>query len=194
MFPVVRVEGTTVEPFLERIAAELADADDIPEGVLESGLAQIDREAWRRAVESWSVPYADRWHSLVEAAGAGNHGDDRVHHRLAPGVVLPPQLVWSIDEAMAAAVAQSGRRRSRARTDAVERVAYALMAFEHVVRTRRLCRRLDAELPVARFRAASEFLAGAVERVDRDLGAARAATAALLVAYVEELHHLDKVT
>ena len=223
MFPAVRVDGTTVEPFLERIAAELPDEDDIPDGVLESGLTQIDRETWRRCVESWSVPYADRWHSLVEAAGDVDQAerglvlgalrvgiaerqstppdlfaqleDGRLTApHLALAVVLPPQLVWSIDEALAAATGQGGRRRSRARTSAVERVAYALMTFEHVGRTRRLCGRLGAELPVAAFRAASELLAGAIERVERDLDAARAAAVALLVAYVEELHRFDKVT
>jgi hypothetical protein len=223
MFPAVRVQGPSVEPFLERIAGELPDEDDIPEALLESGLAQIDREEWQRTVESWTLPYADRWQSLVTAAGDVERAEQALlvgalrvgiaerqptpHDRfalledgrlssphLALAVVLPPQLVWSIDEANAASVARHGRRRPRARMDAVERVAFALMTFEHIVRTRAVCRRLARELPVAAFPTASNVLAGATRGVEQDIDLARSAAAALLVAHVEELHHFHNVT
>jgi hypothetical protein len=113
---------------------------------------------------------------------------------LALAVVLPPQLVWSIDEANAASVARDGRRRPRARIDAVERVAYALMTFEHIARTRAVCLRLARELPVAAFPNASELLAGATHGVEHDIHLARTTAAALLVAHVDELHHFHNVT
>src|SRR5207253_1588183 len=101
---------------------------------------------------------------------------------------------WSVDEGRAAAVARDGHQRARGRIQAIEEVAYALMTFDHVRRTRHLAAALARELPVSGLTTASRLLAAAAERVAREVEAARATAAALLVAYVEELHHIHKVT
>jgi hypothetical protein len=106
----------------------------------------------------------------------------------ALSVVLPPMFVWSVDEARAAQVAAS-HRVGRRRTDAVEEVAYALMTFPHVERTTALVARLAAELPFARLRRATRTLEHGCEEVARGLDAARATTAALLIAYAEQRRH-----
>ena len=110
----------------------------------------------------------------------------------ALALALPSLFVWSRDEAAAAEVAAAYSKR-RERTAAVERVAYALMTFAHVGRTRTLARRLASELPIVELREASRILAGACDEVERDVGAARAATAGLLVAYVEQFSASNKI-
>jgi hypothetical protein len=220
LFPAVRVETSAVDAFVERVAAELPDEDDVPEGVLDSGLSQVGPDETRRAVETWSRPYADRWASLVTAAGDVEAAEralvigalriaiaerqrtphdvlkqlenGRLEHSpyAALAVVVPPSFVWSVDEAHAAAVVRDAHRRPRARFNAVEEVAYALMTFGHVHRTRGLVATLARELPVPELPTASRVVAAAAERVAQDLDGARATTAALLIGYAEELRHI----
>jgi hypothetical protein len=98
-------------------------------------------------------------------------------------------FVWSVEEARAAQVAAESQRNERRRTDAVEEVAYALMTFPHVQRTSALVAMLAAELPFAGLPEASRTLAHGCDEVERSLDAARATTAALLIAYVEQRRH-----
>lgn len=216
MFPSVRVTGGEVDAFADRMAVEHATDDDVPESTLEHGLALVDGEARRRVIELWAVPYADRWASLVHASGDADAAERallagalraaiaerqptprelvepleggalRRSPFAALSAVLPPMFVWSVDELRAAQVAASQQRKPRHGMDAVEEVAYALMTFPHVERTSAMAARLAAELPFAGLPEASRTLAHACDEVDRSLDAARATTAALLIAYVEQ--------
>jgi hypothetical protein len=215
MFPAVRPFGSEIEAFVDRTALA-QPTDDVSDAALEAGLELLDDEEHRRIVELWSDPYADRWASLTFAVGdvgaaeralvVGSLKASIAERQSTPcelvapleggglrrsplaalSAVVPAALVWSIDEARAAHVAAS-HRRMRAGMDAIEGVAYALMTFTHIQRTSALAARLALELPFAGFPEASQTLSSACEEVERSLDAARAATAALLIAYVEQL-------
>jgi hypothetical protein len=215
MFPAVRVSESDLEAFIAE-TARVYPNDDPPESVIKEGLADISTAERRRVVNLWAEPYADRWASMTHAAGDVEAAEEALligalraavaERQTTPtelvrpldggglrrspfaalAVVLPPALVWSIDEARAAKVAGS-QRRERARMDAVEGVAYALMTFAHIRRTTALAARLASELPFEVLPRASKTLSDACTDVERSLDAARTATAALLVAYVEQL-------
>lgn len=214
LFPSVRIQGRRIEAFAEKAAVACSDHDP-PAAVLADGYALVDARE-RRVVESWAEPYADRWQSLTETAadrGAAERAlvvgavraaiaerqttprdlvelleDGRLRRTpfAALAVVVPAPFVWSRDEAEAAAVAATHAKR-RGSSAAVEGVAYALMTFTHVTRTRTLLRRLASELPIAELPEASRILSSVCAEVARDLAAARAATAALLMGYAEQL-------
>jgi hypothetical protein len=215
LFPSARLRGEEIDAFAEKAAAAYPAADP-PGDVLEEGLALVTVTERRRLVDSWVEVYADRWHSLTETA-AGRDAAERslvkgalrvaIAERqgspwksaevledgglrrsplAALALVLPALFVWSRDEAAAAEIAAEYSRRRR-RSVAVERVAYALMTFAHVGRTRRLARRLGSELPIIELPQASKILSKACDEVEGDIDAARAATAALLIAYVEQV-------
>jgi hypothetical protein len=215
LFPSVRLQGDEIDAYAERAAAACPD-DDPAEDLLEVGLALVAAPERKRLVDSWAEPYADRWQSLTETAAyddaaeralvkgalrcaiaerqASPHavvevledGKLRRSPLAALGLVVPSLFVWSRDEAAAAEVAAAHSKR-RERTEVVERVAHALMTFAHIGRTRKLARRLASELPIVDLPQASKILAAACDGVERDVEAARAATAALLIAYVEQL-------
>lgn len=218
--------GRRSEALLEEVAARHPRSDEIPGKELEDGLALLGEAQRGCVVALWAEPYADRWHSLAAAAmdipaaeralviGALRAGigerqptprdliESLENMRLyrsphaALAVVVPPQFVWSIDEARAAGVVHRSHRKPRARMDAVEEIAYTLMSFEHVCRTRFLCERLAAELPLDGVPRACTMLASACDDVRRDLTAARAVCAALLISYVElrALHQSGQLT
>ncbi len=215
LFPSVRLHGEEIDAFAERAAAAYPD-DDPPGGLLEEGVALVDAPEWRRLVDSWAEIYADRWQSLTETAADRDAAeaalvkgalraaiaerqatplslvevleDGRLRSSpfAALALVVPSLLVWSRDEAAAAGIAATHAKR-RERSAAVEKVAYALMSFAHISRTRRLARGLAFELPIVELPEASKVLSAACDEVERDVDSARAATAALLVAYVEQL-------
>ena len=216
LFPGLRPRGSAVEDFLDRIAATHPGDDELPD-VLVGGVDLLGDSERRRLIESWAGPYEDRWHSLVNASGdvAGaeralcvgalraavaerqptprgllatlESGALRRSPFAALGLALEPALVWSYDEARAASTAQEGRRRWKERSRVVEEVAYALMTFDHVRRTRTTAARLGAELPAEGLPIASELLGTACAEVVRDDSAARSVAAALLLGYVERL-------
>ena len=216
LFPAVRARGDEVERFLAAAAAEHPTPDDVPAEVLQEGLALLGDDERERIVELWTLPYEDRWQSLTAAAAnipaaeralvmgalrAGiaerqptpaevvellEGGRLRRSPLAALALVIPPPYVWSVDEASGACAAMQGRRRSRKRMDVVESVAYALMSFEHVRRVRSLCARVAGELPFAGLPRSSLLLRGACADVRREAPAARAAAAALLIAYAEQ--------
>ena len=215
LFPAVRFQGEEIDAFAERAAA-VYPGEEPPRELLEEGLALVDPRELRRLVDSWVDSYADRWQSLTETSANPDaaeralfrgalraaiaerqatprevvevveDGELRRSPLAALALVLPPQLAWSRDEAAAAEVAALHSNR-RERSQAVEGVAYALMTFDHVGRTRRLARKLACELPIAELPEASKILSAACEDVESEIDAARAATAGLLIAYVEEL-------
>jgi hypothetical protein len=215
LFPSVRIQGEVIDAFAERAAAATLD-DDPGDELLEEGLALVEVPEWRRLVDCWVEVYADRWQSLTETAAdrdaaeralikgalraaiaerqASPHevvevledGKLRRSPFAAFALVVPAPFVWSRDEAAAADVAVT-QSKQRERTGVVEEVAYALMTFAHIGRTRRLAGRLVSELPIVELPQASKILSAACDEVARDIGAARAATAGLLVAYVEQL-------
>jgi hypothetical protein len=214
MFPCVRVKGAEIDAFAESAALE-DPGGDVPESTLERGLDLVDAEQRAAVVASWVEPYADRWASLTRAAGDPGAAEDALVRgalraaiaerqetpvelvrelddgalRRSPFAVLslavPPMFVWSVDEARAAQVA-AAQRGPRRRADAVQEVAYALMTFIHTRRTTALVVRLAAELPFAGLPEATRTIGDACEEVERRLVAARATTAALLIAYVEQ--------
>lgn len=215
LFPSVRIRGQQIEAFAEHAAVAYPD-DAPPIDVLDDGVALVDARERQRVVESWAESYADRWESLTETAadrGAAERAllvgavraaiaerqatprelvelleDGRLRRSpfAALAVVMPAPFVWSRDEAAAAEVAAAHSRR-RDRSMAVEKVAYALMTFRHVSRVRALASQLYSELPIVELPEASRILSSACDQLRQDLAAARAATAALLVAYVEQL-------
>jgi hypothetical protein len=219
MFPCVRPAGPAVEAFVDQKAVE-HPTGNVSDGELREGLELLDEQERRRVVALWSDPYADRWASLTFAAGDVGAAERALivgslraaiaerqstpRELVAPleggalrrspfaalSTVLPPGLVWSIDEARAAHVAAS-HRRMRAGMDAVEGVAYALMTFTHIQRTSALTARLARELPIAGLLEASRTLSDACEELERSLDASRAATAALLIAYVQQFGRHD---
>jgi SEC-C motif len=216
LFPAVRVGGPAVDRFLDAAAAGLDDDTDPDDDLLAEGLTLVDDQERRRVVDSWTVPYADRWESLTRAA-ADAEGAQRelvlgalemgVLERvptprdlleivdesglrtpsLALALVVPPGFVWSRDEAGAAVAASELRRKPLQRDRAVAGVASALVTYEHVRRLRALAGRVAGELPVAGLPAASDTLAMGCRDVELDLDAARQVLAALLMAYVQQL-------
>lgn len=210
MFPMVRIEG--IGDWAARAA--VAD-DELPEPAIDEALELVDPAELRRVVSSMAGPYADRWESLTNAAGdvaaaerallsgavriavdefrpTSREVIEPLEHgwRAAPGsavlgLVIPPMLVWSLDEARAAAAAAEGRK-AAARVRAVQEVALALATYDHVRRLRALADRLADELPFEGLPAASRALRTACRAVADDLDAAREAAALLLVAYVEQ--------
>ncbi len=217
LFPALRPRGLAVEDFIDRIAAAHPEDDDPPDVLLAEGVDLLGDSERHRLIESWAGPYEDRWNSLVDASGdvadaeralcigalraavaerqqtprgfleTLESGALRRSPFAALGLAIEPALVWSFDEARAASAAQDGRRKSKERSRVVEEVAYALMTFDHVRRTRTTAARLGAELPVDGLPTASELLAAACAEVVRDDSAARAVAAALLLGYVKKL-------
>jgi hypothetical protein len=221
LFPSVRLRGSALADFADETAATFPAADEPP---VEAGLALVQPAELRRLVESWAEPYADRWLSLTTAAGDIGPAeralavgalraavaerqptprellepfeDGALHGSplAALALVLPPELVWSFDEARAAQAAAAGRRKVRQRHDAVEGVAQALVTAEHVRRLRRLAARLSAELASCDLPGAARVLGDACSCVERDDGNARAAAAGLLITYAERLTAAAAVT
>jgi hypothetical protein len=215
-FPAVRVRGAAVGRFLDAAAAELGDETDPDDGLLAPGLELVGAREQRRAVESWTVPYADRWESLTRAAadreaaerelllgalemgvlervatprGLLEHVDETLLRApfLALAIVVPAGFVWSRDEVAAAVAASENGRTTLERDRAVAGVASALVTFEHVQRLRALAARVAAELPAPGLATASEVLGVGCRDVELDLQAARQTLAALLMAYVHQL-------
>jgi len=93
-------------------------------------------------------------------------------------LVLPPQFVWSYDEARAAAVALPDR---------IDELATALGRVEHTERVRTLAGRLSRELPFRGCPRASAVVAYACRATESDVEFARAVSTLSLVAYVHEL-------
>jgi hypothetical protein len=215
LFPSVRLRGEEIDAFAERLAAAYPK-DDLPGDVIDEGLELVDAPEQGRLVETRTDSYADRWRSLTETAADRDAAERAVvrgalrvaiaeRHAMQRGavelledgalrrsplaalaLVLPAPFVWSRNEAAAAEVAAVHAKR-RHRAEAVERVAYALMTHAHTRRTRALARRLASELPLVELPEASKILSSACAEVDSSLDAARGATAALLLAYVEQL-------
>jgi hypothetical protein len=208
-FPAVRVRGAAAE------AVATGATEDEAVGLVEA-------DEWRRVVDSWAEPYADRWESLTTAAGdvaaaeralvtgalraAVDEAAPTPPELVAPfedgalsgspfaalSLVLPPMSVWSIAEALAAVAAARGRRRARDRDAAIEEVAYALVSFEHVRRVRSLAAGLASELPLDGLPRASQLLDDVCRSIELDLAAARTAAAALLIAYVEQQSYITR--
>ena len=210
MFPFVRVDR--IEELIERAARD-GGAEDAADDIL----SRIPQAEWRRVIDSWAAPYADRWESITTTAA----DVEAVERALVRGAVataiserstaprelaesledsgaapspypslalmLPPPAVWSIDEARAAAAAARRRRSPLERMDAAQEVAFALMTFLHIRRTRGLAARFAATLPFAGLPNASRLLQHACADVEAKLDAARITTAALLISYAEQL-------
>jgi hypothetical protein len=217
LFPSVRPRGAAIEAFLADAAARVGETEDVSDGVLEDGFALLGEAECRRVVDSWAGLYADRWGSLTAAAGdigAAERalvtgairaavmercstprelveplegGALRRSPFAALALAIPPMFVWSRDEAGAGAAAAWRRRKLAERHTAIEQVAYALVTFEHLRRTRRLAAGLAEELPFEGLPVASELLAGTCRDVELDDSSARTASAALLIAYVEQI-------
>jgi len=91
---------------------------------------------------------------------------------------LPPQFVWSYDEARAAAVALPDR---------IDEVAAALGRIEHVERVRALGGLLSRELPFRGLPRASAVLTESCTAAESDIEFARAVSTLSLVAYVRDV-------
>lgn len=176
------------------------------EDMLTDAAAAIDEREAHRVVSEWCAAYPDRWSSLCHAAtdvGAAERELVKgalaaaVYERLptprelvvelelielspcaALALLLPPQFVWSYDEARAAAVALPGR---------IDEVAAALGRIEHVERVRALSGLLSRELPFRGFPRASAILAESCAAAESDIEFARAVSTLSLIAYAREL-------
>lgn len=204
LFPSVRLRAPAALELAERLARELGDSEELDEDALES--AEIDGDEQRRLVDAWSAVYPDRWESICHTAADVGVAERElvkgalaaaIHERLpTPGellvelelielapcptlaLLLPPQFVWSYDEARAAAVALPDR---------IDEVAAALGKFEHVERVRALGRMIRRELPFRRFPRASAAVAEACTAAETEIEFARAVSTLSLIAYVHEL-------
>ena len=206
LFPSVRPRAPDVLALAERLAEDLGDDEELDEDVLADAAAAIDEEEAHRLVGDWSAAYPDRWSSLCHTA-ADVEAVERelvtgalaaaVHERLptplelvielelaelspcpALALLLPPQFVWSYDEARVAAVALPGR---------IDEVAAALGRVEHTERVRRLSGLVSRELPFHELPSASAVLANACAAVESEIEFARAVSTLSLLAYVHEL-------
>lgn len=205
LFPSVRLGAREALARAESVARELGDADEPTDEAVEAVAAAVDAGEARRLVESWTRAYPDRWASLVHAAADVTAAERELVRgasmvallerlptprdllvelelvELPPGAalafVLPPQLVWSLDEARAAAAALPS---------AFGDVAAALGRIDHAERVRSLARLVRAELPFDGFPHTSAAIEEAAELVEADLGYARAVAALCLEAYVHE--------
>lgn len=110
-----------------RGAAELGDGEELREDVLAGAAAAIDEREAHRLVDEWSAAYPDRWSSLCHTAADVEAAERElvkgalaaaIYERLptppelvvelelielspcpALALLLPPQFVWSYDEA-----------------------------------------------------------------------------------------------
>ncbi len=203
LFPSVRLHGEEIDAFAERAAAAYPD-DDPPGDLLEEGVALVDAPEWRRLVDSWAEIYADRWQSLTETAADRDAAEaalvkGALRAAIAERQATPLSLVEVLEEAGSGArpsprlrwscrLCWRGRgtkppqpglpRRMPSGANAASRrgVAYALMSFAHIGRTRRLARGLAWELPIAELPEASKILSAACVQVESEIDSARAAT------------------
>lgn len=206
LFPSVRLRAADALALAERIAEALSDREQIAEDVLADAAAAIDEREAHRLVSEWSAAYPDRWSSLCHTAADVDAAERElvkgalaaaIYERLptppelvvelelielspcaALAFLLPPQFVWSYDEARAAAVALPDR---------IDEVAAALGRIEHVERVRALGGLLSRELPFRGFPRASAVLAEACTAAESEIEFARAVSTLSLVAYVREL-------
>lgn len=216
LFPSVRLSWPRVLAFAERFAAQLGEEEMPTEAVLDEGEQLVDAAESRRLVEGWADAYPDRWANLVRTSGdeaavvrAATRGaldvaiairgttprELLVELECSPvsagpalALVLPPYLVWSYDEARAAAAAVAGRGgRFDERTRPVDEVAAALMRVDHERRVRELAALVARELPFREFPKTSRRLRKACGRVTRELEFVRGIATLLLVAYAQQL-------
>jgi hypothetical protein len=206
LFPAVRIRDRDALAEADRLADRLRNADDLPDELLEEAAARLNETEARRLVDEWRSAYPDRWASLVHAAGDAAASERElvmgaiaaaIHERLptprellieleltkpSPAValafVLPPQFLWSYDEARVAAVAP---------LEAHDEVAVALVRIEHVARVRRLAELVERELPLRGFRRTSSTLARACARVRDDVAFARGVLSLALTGYARRL-------
>jgi hypothetical protein len=205
LFPAVRTESPDALAHADRLARNVGD-DDPPDELLDEALADLDDEEARRVADSWRSAYPDRWESLARAAGdeaaverelARGVLAAAVHERLptprellielevtepspvvALAFVLPPQFLWSYDEARVAAVAP---------LQAHDEISVSLGRIEHVERLRRLAALVQRELPFAGFPKTSTALSDACELVRTEVTFARGVLSLALTAYARQL-------
>lgn len=206
LFPSVRPRTVDALALADRLAGDLGEDEELDDDALTVAAAAIEEREARRLVDEWAAAYPDRWSSLCHTSAdvaAAEHELVKgafaaaVHERLptppevimelelaepspvpALALVLPPQFVWSYDEARAGAAAHPGR---------IDEVAAALGRVEHVDRVRSLAGFLRAELPFRGFPRASAVLAEACGETERDHEFVRAVCSLSLLAYAYEL-------
>ena len=206
LFPSVRLSGRAALEQVALVTSRLAEDEDPDDIALQRIVDAAGVEEGQRVVDGWTSMYQDRWASLCHTAADVPAAEREllrgaaaasVHERLPtprdrlieleladmpPGPALafliPPQFVWSFDEARAAALAG---------LEKTEELAAALGRIEHVDRLHALAGFVERELPFAGFPRTSEALVEAVAAVKEDLGIARSVTALSLAAYVHEL-------
>lgn len=206
LFPSVRPRAPEALALAARLAGGLGEHEELEDDALAVAAAAIEERERRRLVDEWAAAYPDRWSSLCHTSADVAAAElelvkgalaAAVHERLptppemvmelelvepspapALALVLPPQFVWSYDEARAAAAALPDR---------IDEVAAALGRVEHVERVRSLAGFLGAELPFRGFPRASAVLAEACEATEGELEFVRAVYALGLLAYVYEL-------
>jgi hypothetical protein len=214
LFPSVRLRDTRVLEFAARAAAELADVDVFPDEMIVEGFELVPKRERRELVAGWVAVYPDRWRSLSRAAGDTAAAErevvkgavevviaerqptprplleqvetERLRPAMALAILLPPQFIWSLDEAHVAETAARGRGPADA-IRALNEITAAIGGEVHVDRVRSLAVLLAAELPLTGLRRASRVLAEAVTRVADDSLFARQILALTLAGYVVEL-------
>lgn len=214
LFPAVRLRSERVLHFAQRAAGQLGTVNEVPDELLAEGIELVAACERRELVDGWATAYPDRWQSLCHAAGDTAAAEreivigaldvaiaerqpvprdllaviesDRLRPAWALAIVLPPQCIWSLDEARAASAAAEGRDPAAA-TRAVCEVATALGLEAHAARVRGLASNVAAELPVDGYPRASRVLVRGCDRVAQNLPFAREVLALTLSAYVTEL-------
>lgn len=190
----------------------------VPIGLVEQGLALLDEDERRRIVESWSLLYPDRWAPLLEDGGceplicravvcgavrvailercpipaaAFTLYEGGLHHDIPANVLtllIPPQAVWSIDEAVLAA-SLFPRWSSTFDPDRFEMIAaYAggCIRAEHLSRLRVVVERIEAQLPISGLPTATGVVRDGCDVLLTDDSWCRAIGARLLALYADD--------
>jgi len=215
LLPSLRADGEALEAFADRAAAELEAKSDIPIAVVEEGVALADEVARRRIVEGYAARYPERWRTicgdggavaeraLVASAVRGTIADrilpprglyEVIEKELrdSPGqalaLLIRPSLVWSLEDATAAAEAAMRQTdHSGLWFEAVDDVARGRLERGHERRVRMLAGRVAAQLPIARLPRATSLVERGFKEARRSRTFARELAVVLLTSYVVQI-------
>jgi hypothetical protein len=186
----------------------------VPVDAVEEGIALVSTADRRRLIEGWATSYPDRWEAIVGLVGdtdlaeravvAGTVRVTILDHRRLPAaafapleggtfrklpanaltLLVPPQAVWSMDEAcVTLRLLPRSDVFNPAWFEAVERHGEGCVGPEHVERLRRAGARLATQLPLHGMPRATATLREGIRVIDTDEGWAEAIAVRLLALY-----------
>jgi hypothetical protein len=194
LFPFVRPQGTTVEAFLDRLAAQIGNEprDSTPAEVAE-GVRLLSPNEQRRLIGSWAGRYPHRWRKVCAEVGEAALAErtllaSAVRAAVADRVVCPAEVVAGLED--------GGLARSPGAALALALAPSAVWSYEemlateppdlraeHVARVRAQAKRLHRRLPFDGLPRASATLERGCELVAGNAVAAAGVAALLLEVY-----------